>query len=274
MEDETAGQAKRVRRSRTKAALAAASTEDDDVASVDSKKPPLQSAATRQRRAGKRPLGNTNVVSTTPALLEGLEEDIVEVAGESGSTSAAKSSAAAAQSASADQSSSSTTDMQAQLLAGESKSVPTDAFYLELEKKFAMQSKQLFEKRERERLAQLFDEQLRLKRRDELRYQISTPRTALKTHAFLRCLFLFVHGLNVGFQFWQIVTFYTLNLDHMTLTYNYTSDQARYVDAMKLASLYKNISLPIHCISYFFLTICIVDAMDRLVLFEQRKFVP
>jgi hypothetical protein len=35
-------------------------------------------------------------------------------------------------------------------------------------------------------------------------YQINTPKVALNMHKFLRAIFLFIHGINVGFQLWQV----------------------------------------------------------------------
>jgi hypothetical protein len=149
-----------------------------------------------------------------------------------------------------------------------SNSVPTDKFYLELEKKFAIQNKLVYEKREQERLQTLFAAQLRQKQKEELKYQISTPKTALLTHRFLRLIFLFVHGINVGFQLWQAILVWILNTsDFKVNTSKYTSYLAsvdsQYDASVSIFILFKKLTMPIHCITYLFVTICIVDTMDR-----------
>jgi hypothetical protein len=135
------------------------------------------------------------------------------------------------------------------------KSIPTDKFYLELEKKFAIQNKEQFEKREQERLANLFEYQLKMKRKEELRYQISTPKVALRVHRFLRIIFLFIHGINVGFQISNVIITNLLKIDGST----------------DIFDVYQNISMPIHCISYLFLTLCIVDSIDRVDLTQMNR---
>ena len=149
-----------------------------------------------------------------------------------------------------------------------SKSVPTDKFYLELEKKFTIQNKQVYEKREQERLQQIFASQLRQKQKEELRYQISTPKTALLTHRFLRLIFLFVHGLNVGFQVWQTVVIWTLStsqfkVDTTAYPSYVASTHSQYNASFFLFALYEKLTMAVQCISYFFVVICIVDTMDR-----------
>lgn len=148
------------------------------------------------------------------------------------------------------------------------KSTPTDKFYLEQEKKFATQKKELYEKRKQERLAQMFEIQLRELQREDLKYQISTPRTALYTHKFLRAIFLFVHGLNVGFQFWQVILIYFLNaapfVVDKTKDTKFNDFYYTYLSTLSpLLTLYQNLAMPFQCLSYFFLVICIVDCMDR-----------
>lgn len=148
------------------------------------------------------------------------------------------------------------------------KSTPTDKFYLELEKKFATQKKELYEKRKQERLAQMFEIQLRELQREDLKYQISTPRTALYTHKFIRTIFLFVHGINVGFQFWQVILIYFLNASPFivdkTKDTKFNDFYYTYLSTLSpLLTLYQNLAMPFQCLSYFFLVICIVDCMDR-----------
>lgn len=158
-----------------------------------------------------------------------------------------------------------------------SNSVPTDKFYLELEKKFAIQNKLVYEKREQERLQQLFASQLKQKQKDELKYQISTPKTALLTHRFLRLIFLFVHGINVGFQIWQAIVVWLLNTSGFKIdTSKYpaylASVDSKYETSVSLFILFKHLTMPIHCITYLFVTICIVDSMDRYFLKNKKGF--
>ncbi len=186
----------------------------------------------------------------TPAILEGLEEDIVDMDEEETETK--------------EDSNRSDKDQSLPDLSQKEnliKSVPTDKFYLELEKKFAIQNKQLYEKKEQERLAQLFEVQLKQKEKEELKYQINTPKVALNTHKFLRAVFLFIHGINIGFQLWQVVTLYTIELTDFNIKYDVGNDTN--VKEFQLASLFQNLTMPIHCLSYFFLTLCIIDTMDR-----------
>lgn len=138
-------------------------------------------------------------------------------------------------------------------------SVPTDKFYLELDKKFAMQNKNQYEKRQEERMRQLRELELKRQMKEELKFQISTPRTALKTHKFLRILFLLVNGINAGFLIWQSVAIYFINASDFELKFNATGFSAD----LPLVVLYQNLAMPIQCLSYFFLAICIVDCMDR-----------
>ena len=151
------------------------------------------------------------------------------------------------------------------------KSVPTDKFYLELEKKFEAQKKELFAKREQERLRAQFEWQLKQKQKESQRYQISTPKYALNTHKFLRTVFLFVHGINVGFQFWQIIVLYYINYADFVFDPSVALEMQSSENSLnstllnKNLVLFENLAMPIHTLSYFFLTICIVDSIDRLV---------
>ncbi len=153
-----------------------------------------------------------------------------------------------------------------------SKSVPTDKFYLELEKKFEAQKKELFEKREQERLRAQFEWQLKQKQKESQKYQISTPKYALNTHKFLRTVFLFIHGINVGFQFWQIIVLYYINYSDFVYDYSAASAVQSSENSLNLTLLnknlvlFENLAMPIHSLSYFFLTICIVDSIDRFDL--------
>lgn len=138
-------------------------------------------------------------------------------------------------------------------------SVPTDKLYLEMEKKFAIQNKSMYEKKLEERMRQFAEAETKRQLKEELKYQISTPRTALKTHKFLRVLFLLIHGLNIGFLVWQAVIAYVVNLNSFTLQLNSTSIPSQ----LPYFYLFRDLTMPIQCISYFFLTICIIDCMDR-----------
>ena len=143
------------------------------------------------------------------------------------------------------------------------KSVPTDKFYLELEKKFAIQNKEIYEKREQERLRQEFEWQLKQKQKEELKYQISTPKTALNAHKFLRKIFLFVHGLNAGFQFWLLIIIFFLNYAQFTYKSNLYTNNPNLLDISLLMIFLENLTMPMHSLSYFFLALCIVDSIDR-----------
>lgn len=144
------------------------------------------------------------------------------------------------------------------------KSVPTDKLYLELDRKFTIQSKQMYEKKEKERQKVMEEEQARLKRREELKYQISTTRTALFTHKVLSSIFLFLQGINAGFQVWMAVIIYLINYKKFDLTGEYAdnpfySNNTNY----EFFSLFESITQPSHCLSYFLLVVCIIDCMDR-----------
>lgn len=203
--------------------------------------PPIGKKLTKNRKA--------NFVSN-PGYLDGLEDDIIEMNEEIKEN--------------ADPSGS---DLSQRELLNQNvtKSVPTDSFFLEVEKKFAIQKKEIYEKRQNERLAQLFEEQLKQKQKEEQKYQLNTGKTALYTHKVLRNIFLFFHGLNVGFQFWQALTSFFLNVADLkfqvapTILANSAFDSINFV----LFIVFENLSMPLHCLSYFFLTICIVDTMDR-----------
>jgi hypothetical protein len=152
------------------------------------------------------------------------------------------------------------------------KSVNTDKFYLELEKKFIAQRKQEYEKREEERRLQLFAAQLKQQEKEEQKYEISTPKTALYTHSFLRVLFLIFHGLNVGFQCWQALLVYLIYLSDFELN-NFENSQSKpeIIKSFSLILLFKNLIQPIHCVSYLILTVCIVDTMDRIELSKMKN---
>ena len=214
----------------------------------------------------------TSYSSAHLKILEGLEEDVIEMndANKGGDEDDDDDGYKPQAHLNTDEEPSSQRELIANKNAGEfkSKSVPTDKFYLELEKKFEIKNKQAYEKREQERLQQMFASQLKQKQKEELKYQISTPKTALMTHRFLRVIFLFVHGINVGFQVWQAIITWLLNISQIQFsTLNYPSFVAQqdqsYVSSYSLFLIFEQLTMPIHCISYLFLTLCIVDTMDR-----------
>jgi hypothetical protein len=133
------------------------------------------------------------------------------------------------------------------------KSTPTDKYFLELEKKFQIQQKNIYEKREETKRYNQYQLEMKNKQREEMKYQILTPRTALKCHRLVRLVLLFVHGLNCGFQFWTTVAV------NLVYTQNNTSDFAN----SKIFDIFRNLILPVHCLSYLFIALCIVDIMDR-----------
>ena len=141
------------------------------------------------------------------------------------------------------------------------KSVPTDKYYLELEKRFAIQNKNVFARREQERLRMISEAEASERLREQLKFQISTTRTALYTHKILRAFFLLVQGLNVGFQVWHAIIIYLIQLSNFSLK---SSDSAL-TNMFEFFILFQGITMPVHCISYFLLVVCLVDTMDRLV---------
>lgn len=142
------------------------------------------------------------------------------------------------------------------------KSMPTDKYYVESEKKFEGQSKVVYEKKVETRKQREIELDLKQKQKEEQKYQILTPRTALNAHRLLRNIFLYVHGINVGFQFWQAVVLSFLNYGKSNQVYT-TSGNYSISNEFPMYYAFQNLALPIHCISYFFITICIIDCMDR-----------
>lgn len=203
--------------------------------------PPIEKKTIKTRK--------TNFASN-PGYLEGLEDDIIEMNEEK-----------------KDSAYPSGSDLSQRELLNQSiiKSVPTDNFFLEIEKKFAIQKKEIYEKRQNERLAQLFEEQLKQKQKEEQKYQLNTGKTALYTHKVLRNIFLVFHGLNVGFQFWQTLVAFLLNVKEFKFEIEPSILENNVFNSINffLFIVFKNLSMPLHCLSYFFLTICIVDTMDR-----------
>lgn len=201
--------------------------------------------------------------TNNPSMLVGLEEDVVEMTDDNKEPRRRNDddNETPQDQANVNQDQTSPLSQRELLLNNQAKfeSVPTDKFYLEMEKKFAIQNKNLFEKRQEERMRQLADAEQKRKLKEELKFQISTPQTALKTHKFIRTVFLLIQGINVGFLIWQAVVAYTLNLNAITLDLNSTSIPEQF----PYFYLYADLAMPIHCLSYFFLTICIVDCMDR-----------
>ncbi|RMZ97417.1 transmembrane protein -like [Brachionus plicatilis] len=204
--------------------------------------PPLEKKTIKTRKG--------NFVSN-PGYLEGLEDDIIEMNEEKKDN--------------ADQFGS---DLSQRELLNQSvtKSVPTDKLFLEVEKKFVEKKKEVYEKRQNERLAQLFEDQLKQKQKEEQKYQLNTGKTALYTHKVLRNIFLFFHGLNVGLQFWQTLIAFLLNVSDLKFEVKSTILANNVFTSINFVLLiaFENLSMPLHCLSYFFLTICIVDTMDRV----------
>lgn len=208
---------------------------------TNSSLPPIQKKNTKARK--------TNF-SSNPGYLEGLEDDIIEM-NEDKKDSAYPSGS----------------DLSQRELLNQSviKSVPNENFFLEVEKKFAIQKKEIYEKRQNERLAQLFEDQLKQKQKEEQKYQLNTGKTALITHRVLRHIFLFFHGLNVGLQFWQTLIVFLLSVEEIKFEIGPSILENNVFNSINfiLFIAFKNLSMPLHCLSYFFLTICIVDTMDR-----------
>lgn len=216
---------------------------------VDPNKPPIQ------RKKARRPIrAGAGHTGPSSAILAGVEDDVVDWNDENDEETSKKT---------ADANPDASDLSQRDLINKPSgfESVPTDKFYLEMEKKFAIQNKNLFEKKQEERVRQLQEAEKKRMLREELKFQISTPRTALKTHKFLKALFLLIQGINIGFLIWQSVLVYTVNVNSFTLNLN-TSVIAQ-PEQLPYLYVFRDLALPIHCLSYFFLTICIVDCMDR-----------
>ncbi len=221
-------------------------------------RPPIESARRpgHSRRKTSRQTNNFRIQAMpNNYILEGLEEDIIEMDEENESKiGRSKETHNGSERRGSDAS-----------VNGIQKSVPTDKFYLELEKKFAIQNKELYERKEQERLRHEFQWQMKQKQKEEQKYQISTPKTALGTHKFLRKIFLFLQGINVGFQFWQIILIFFNNsgqfVPKTTSTYvnNFSAK-----DISTMMVFFEKLTLPVHSLSYFFLTICIVDTIDRV----------
>ena len=215
-------------------------TRRSDAADTSVRTKPPQ--ARRKTKKAKNFQSNINI-------LEGLEEDVIEMEEEYGDESRHR------QEKENNTIDNSQTDLINNNYDNFLKSAPTENFYLELEKKFAKQKKEIYEKKEQERLRQQFDVQLKQKQKEDLKYQISTPHTALNAHKFLRMLALCVHGINVGFQFWNVIIIYLLDIT------KFTPNQAQQFNPFMI--LYDQLIMPVQCLSYFFLTICIIDSMDR-----------
>lgn len=222
---------------------------DDDL--NDSNKPHQPKKKSRRTKSGKN-------FASNPAILEGLEDDVIEMREDMRETNLERDQLAS--------------DISQRELLGQAnqpfESVPTDKFYLEMENKFTIQNKNLYEKKREERMRQINEAEKNRMLREELKFQISTPKTALKTHKVLRVLFLLIHGINVGFLIWQTIVVYFVNLSAFTLNLNSVSIPSQF----SYFYLYQDITMPIHCLSYFFLTICIVDCMDRYIFFNNCFF--
>jgi len=206
--------ARRPRRSRNASNTATDSVVTDDLAS--------NSLAVKRKERQKQAKSKTIEFKTVGGILAGFEEDIVEM-----DEQKAQKMSPLDEDYETNKESQRSTDKedhssQKELLSAKEndanvlKSVNTDKFYLELEKKFIAQRKQEYEKREEERRLQLFAAQLKQQEKEEQKHEISTPKTALYTHSFLRVLFLIFHGLNVGFQCWQALLVYLLHLSDFT----------------------------------------------------------
>jgi hypothetical protein len=262
--------ARRPRRSRNASNTATDSVVTDELTS--------NSLAAKRRERQKQGKSKAIEFKTVGGILAGFEEDIVEM-----DEQKAQKMSQGDEEYETNKESQRSTDKedhssQRELLgvkendANALKSVNTDKFYLELEKKFIAQRKQEYEKREEERRLQIFAAQLKQQEKEEQKYEISTPKTALYTHSFLRVLFLIFHGLNVGFQCWQALVVYLLHLSDFALNdFDNSQSKPDIIKSFSLILLFKNLVQPIHCVSYLILTVCIVDAMDRIELSKMKN---
>jgi hypothetical protein len=254
-EDQNDQQQKIEKRTRAKRSSQANLRVNDDQANNNA-------ANTTNKKKKKRILMNNNYISNSN-FLTGLEDDIIDMDDEDYE----------------EDNNNNKTDSNRELITPSSKnqieilnendstntavkSVPTDKFYLELSKKFTIQNKQMFEKKEQERLRMLNETRLKQKQKEELKYEISTPRIALYTHKILRAIFLFVQGINVGYHAWNVIVIYLIN--EQEFNYQIEMDQEiKKLPFVMFFLLFERLAMPIHCISYFLLAISIVDAMDR-----------
>jgi len=210
---------------------------------------------TTEKKQRKKKVGPR--ASSNPSFLQGLEDDIVndDEYEERGSEREAKDHVGSDNSRKGLM-----VDLPANIIR---KSMPTDKYYVEYEKKFEGQSKVVYEKKVETRKQREIEFDFKQKQKDEQKFQILTPRTALNTHKLLRTIFLYVHGINVGFQFWQavVVSFLNYNTNDQVFT---TAANDSISTTFPMFYTFQNLALPIHCISYFFITICIIDCMDRV----------
>lgn len=226
-------------------------TEDNTVAEQRrSRRPKSTDEADTGEKPKKKHSKRAKAVTANLEFLQGLEEDIVDT--NDNETEASKESNRASDNYVSD------TGQRALIKQNDffsnytHKSMPTDKYYLEMDNKFTIQPKQLYEKRVAMKQQIELEAQIKQKEKDDLRYQILTPKIALKTHKFLRIIFLFIQGINVGTHFWHAVVLFSLNYLNFDLT---TTDSVFW--------FYRNLALPYHCLSYFLLTICIIDIMDK-----------
>ena len=70
---------------------------------------------------------------------------------------------------------------------------------------------------------------------------------ALRTHKVLRTIFLFFHGILAGMSLW-----------HITMAYILLS-----FGSEDFLDHYRVLAMPVQCIFYFLLVICLVSACDR-----------
>lgn len=141
------------------------------------------------------------------------------------------------------------------------KSQPTDKYYVEYGRRFEEQNKIDFEKKEELRKQRELEFVQREKERQELKYQIVTPKVALNVHKILSFIFLFIHGINVGYQFWHAIIVNTLNYNEFNIN-NETNNTN--ITMSNVLLTFKNLALPSNCLSYLFITLCLIDSMDRV----------
>jgi hypothetical protein len=200
---------------------------------------------TRKSSPTKGKRKRTNARDSNPNFLKGLEDDIVDDIEETSNRSQQTRRALLSEDDS---------------LILPKKSQPTDKYYVEYGRRFEEQNKIDFEKKEELRRQRELELAQRERERQELKYQILTPKIALNVHKLLSIVFLFIHGINVGYQFWHAIVINTLDTNGNT-SVNVNSTNVTMSD---IFLTFKSLALPSNCVSYLFITLCLIDSMDRV----------
>ncbi|CAF3457668.1 unnamed protein product [Rotaria sp. Silwood1] len=134
-----------------------------------------------------------------------------------------------------------------------SKSAPTPRIYFENRKKFSSVNKEAAEARIGNKAGQ---SPFQLGYVDNYTFQQQTAEVlkrytvlvAKQTHVALQKFFLFIHGINSGYALWICIIAFVFTQDNATNFFN----------------VYAKIALITHLLFYLFLSICMVDVLDRI----------